>query len=279
MTAKGRHTASADTFWGHLEVFRWVIIRSLLVLTGLAVVIFCYKDFVFDRIVLAPCDGDFITYRLMCRLANWVSLPSLCPQMQSIEMININLASQLFVHISISFCMALLVAFPYLMVDLWFFVAPALYRREKRMAVKTVIAFFFQFFLGVFLAYYLIFPLTLNFLGNYQVSERVVNQISLNSYVSTLSGLLFMLGLAFEMPIVACFFAKIGVLTAEMFTRFRKYSVVVVLVLAAIITPSTDIFTMLLVALPLQLLYEFSRIVVKKGSAKRSEQFPTLGDF
>ena len=260
----GGNNKSDNTFWGHLEVFRWVLVRALIVLAVLAVGAFCLKDFVFNRIVLAPCESDFVTFRLMCRLADALQMPSLCPQMQSIEMINIQLASQLFVHISVSFALALLVAFPYLMTELWLFVSPALYKRERKIAVKGIIAFFFQFFLGVLLAYFLIFPLTLNFLGNYQVSERVVNQISLNSYISTLTGLVFMLGLVFEMPIVACFFAKIGVLTAEMFTRFRKYSVVVVLVLAAIITPSTDIFTVLSVALPLQLLYEFSRIVVKR---------------
>lgn len=264
----GKTDVSDKSFWGHLEVFRWVLVRSLVVLTVLAVTAFCFKDFVFNRIVLAPCEGDFITFRALCGLAERLEIPSLCPQMQNIEMINIQLASQLFIHIGVSFALALLVAFPYLIAELWLFVSPALYFYERKVAVKVVFVFFFQFFLGVLLAYYIIFPLTLNFLGSYQVSEKVVNQISLNSYISTLSGLVFMLGLVFEMPLIAYFFAKIGVLTSNMLTRFRKVSVVIVLALSAIITPSTDIFTMLLVAVPLQILYEFSRVVVKRVEKK-----------
>jgi len=234
-----------------------VIIRCVVVVFGLAVVAFCSKGFVFERLILAPCNADFITYRLLAGLG-------LVSNISQIELININLASQLMTHLSISFYLALVVAFPYLVVELWLFVKPALYVKERRPAVVAVVAFFFQFFLGLALAYFLIFPLTFNFLGTYQVSARVANQISLSSYISTFIGLLFMMGLVFEMPIVAYFFAKIGVLKSSFLRKWRKVAIVLVLVLAAFITPSTDVFTMCLVALPLWLLYEFSLLVVKR---------------
>ena len=239
-------------------MLRWVIIRCAVVVTGLAVAAFCYKDFVFGQLVLAPCNADFITYRLMKRLG-------LAANISQIELININLASQLMTHISVSFYLALVVGFPYLTAELWLFVKPALYANERKPAVVAVVAFFFQFFLGLALAYWLIFPLTFNFLGTYQVAESVTNQISLNSYISTFIGLLFTMGLVFEMPIVAYFFATIGVLKASFLRRWRKVAVVLVLVAAAFITPSTDVFTMCLVALPLWLLYEFSLVVVKRA--------------
>ena len=253
--------AAEKSFWGHVEVLRWVIIRCAVVVFGVAVVAFCYKDFVFGQIVLSPCRADFVTYRLMARLG-------LAANVQQIDLININLASQLMTHLSVSFYLAAVLAFPYLTVELWLFVKPALYTAERKPAVAAIVAFFFQFFLGLALAYYIIFPLTFNFLGTYQVADSVTNQISLNSYISTFIGLLFMMGLVFEMPIVAYFFARIGVLKAAFLRRWRKVAVVLVLVAAALITPSTDVFTMCLVALPLWLLYEVSIAVTRRAEPK-----------
>ena len=167
-------------------------------------------------------------------------------------------------HLSVSVYLAAVVAMPYLITEAWLFVKPALYNKERRVAKLAVTAFFFQFFLGLALSYFLIFPLTYNFLGNYQVSERIVNQISLSSYISTFMGLLLTMGLVFEMPVVAYFFARIGVLKSKLLSKYRKVAVVLTLVLAAFITPSTDVFTMCLVALPLYLLYEFSVRVVRR---------------
>lgn len=253
--------AEGKTFWGHVEVFRWMLVRCLAVVMGVAVLAFCYKEFVFERLILAPCDAGFATYRLMERLGIALS-PG------EVELINIELASQLMIHLKVAFYLALVVAFPYLVVELWLFAAPALYSNERRPAAVAVVALFFQFFLGMALAYWLIFPLTFNFLGTYQVSARVANQISLGSYIGTFIGLLFMMGLVFEMPIVAYFFARIGVLRADFLRRWRKVAVVLVLVAAAFITPSTDVFTMCLVALPLWVLYEFSVFVVRRSEPK-----------
>jgi len=235
-----------------------------MVVFGIAIVAFCFKDFVFDKIILAPCQRSFATYSLLCYLGNMLSMPSLCPDIQEITIININLAAQLFTHLSISFCIGLIIGFPYLTIELWLFAAPALYLKERKPAIKGAVSFVLLFFAGILTAYYIIFPLTLNFLGTYQVSQSIENQISLNSYINAFLTLVFMLGLAFEMPIVAYFLAKIGLLTSSFLAKYRKVSIVIILIVAAFITPSTDAFTMLLVAAPLQLLYEISRWVVKR---------------
>ncbi|MBP9994545.1 MAG: twin-arginine translocase subunit TatC [bacterium] len=262
---------SENTFWGHVEVLRWVIIRCLLVIVAVAVAAFVFKEFIFDGIVLAPLRQDFATYELLCRIASVLSMPGLCPTIHPVEIININLTAQLFTHMGIAFVCGLVVAFPYLILEIWFFVKPALYSNEKSAAVKGAFSFLFLFFLGVATAYYIIFPLTLNFLGTYQVSATVGNQISLNSYISTFLTLVFLLGIVFEMPIVAYFFAKIGLLKSEFLKKYRKVAIVVIMILAALITPSTDAFTMILVVLPLWMLYEVSRGVVKRVEKSRPE--------
>ena len=257
------------TFWSHVETFRWLLIRCVIVVFGIAVVAFCFKDFVFGDIILSPCKNNFITYEILRKLASMIPFLSL-PEIQDIPLKNINLAAQLFTHLSISFVIGLIVGFPYLIIEFWIFASPALYPKERKPAIKGSIAFVILFFTGVFIAYYMIFPLTLNFLGTYQVSEDVPNEITLNSYISTFLTLIFMMGLVFEMPIVAYFFAKIGLLTSKFLSKYRKISIVIILILAAFITPSTDVFTMMLVAIPLQFLYELSRFVVKRVEKKKS---------
>lgn len=255
---------SENSFWNTVEILRWVIIRIFLIVITLAIFLFCCREFVFDKIILSACNPNFYTYELLRKFAYWIGMPQIAPAMQEIKMININLASQLFTNISVSFYLALIFAFPYIVIEIWHFVAPALYKQEKKIAIKVIFSFVILFFVGILLSYYVIFPLTLNFLGTYQVSIKVENQISLNSYISSFLSLSFMLGLVFEIPIVTYFFTKIGVLKTSLLKRFRKYAFILVLILAAIITPSTDIFTMFLVAMPLQLLYESSIIVAKR---------------
>lgn len=257
-----------NTFWGHLEVLRWVIIRCLAVLVAVAVAAFCFKDFLFDDVVLAPLRQDFATYRFLCALASGLGLPGLCPHIDQITLVNINLASQFFIHMEIAGVAALVVMFPYLTLELWFFVKPALYSNERSAAVTGVVSFVLLFFLGVLVSYFVIFPLTLNFLGNYQVSAAVPNQIALGSYISTFLTLMLLMGVVFEMPVVAHFFARIGVLKSDFLRRYRRVAVVVILCLAAVITPSGDAFTMMLVVLPLWLLYELSIKVVVRCERK-----------
>lgn len=264
--------SSDNTFWGHLEVFRWVIIRSLLVLMAVAIGAFCFKDFLFNGLVLAPMRQDFITYRGLCWLASATGMPDLCPDISQVELININLASQFFIHMEMAGVVALVVTFPYLITELWLFVKPALYQKERGAAVSGVVSFVLLFFAGVAVSYFIIFPLTLNFLGNYQVSEAVANQISLNSYISSFLSLMFMMGVVFEMPVVAYFFARIGVLKSSLLKRYRKIAIVVIMILAAVITPSGDAFTMMMVVVPLMLLYELSTGVVRRVESRRADR-------
>ncbi|MDR3287725.1 MAG: twin-arginine translocase subunit TatC [Prevotellaceae bacterium] len=263
-------TPKESSFWVHVEAFRWLIIRSFAITIVIFIVVFLFKDFVFGQIILAPARNNFVKYSFLCKLGIVLSMPELCPEIQELKIININLASQLFVHLSMSFYIGLIIAIPYLMAELWMFAAPALYKNERTPAIKSIFAFVVLFFIGVLLAYYVIFPLTVNFLGTYQIDKSVENQISLNSYIDTFLTLILMMGLVFELPIVAYFFAKIGVLKNSFLKRYRKFAFVIVLIAAAFITPSTDIFTMMLVAVPLYLLFEFSRLVVKKVEQKQS---------
>ena len=255
------------TFWEHVDVFRKVIFRCLAVWAVCAIGAFCFKDVLFD-VLFAPSTSDFIVYRLMCSLGNIVSLPALCTSEFSAEFINTELASQFTTHLRVAAIMGVLVAFPYLIIQLYGFVAPALYTQEKRYSILLIFFGVLLFALGVLLNYFIIFPFAFRFLSTYQVQELVVNQIALSSYISTLLVLSLLLGILFEIPIVAYFLAKLNLIDKPMLVKYRKHAIVALTILAAIITPTADIFTLLLVTVPLYLLYELSIGVVSKVSKK-----------
>lgn len=252
------------TFWDHLEELRHVIFRSLLVVFTLAVAFFYFMTFLFDKVILAPCYSDFYFYRGICRISRYVSvLPDFCSDSFHVNLININLSSQFFIHMSTSFWLALVFAFPVIIYLLWGFISPALYDSEKR---KVRLAFMFgnvMFFLGVLVGYFLVFPLTLRFLAGYQISEAIPNQISLDSYMGNFLTIIFLMGLVFELPLVCWLLSNMGLLTRSFFSKYRRYAVVGLLALAAFITPSGDPFTLFVVFLPIYLLYELSAFVVK----------------
>ena len=255
------------TFWEHVDVFRKVIFGCLAVWAVCAIGAFCFKDVLFD-VLFAPSTSDFIVYRLMCSLGNIVSLPALCTSEFSAEFINTELASQFTTHLRVAAIMGVLVAFPYLIIQLYGFVAPALYTQEKRYSILLIFFGVLLFALGVLLNYFIIFPFAFRFLSTYQVQEMVVNQIALSSYISTLLVLSLLLGILFEIPIVAYFLAKLDLIDKPMLVKYRKHAIVTLTILAAIITPTADIFTLLLVTVPLYLLYELSIGVVSKVSKK-----------
>ncbi|NLO70330.1 MAG: twin-arginine translocase subunit TatC [Porphyromonadaceae bacterium] len=256
-----------SSFWDHLEVLRWTLLRSLGVLLVLVIVCFGFKDFIFNKVILPPLTSEFHTYRFLCFLADLVKMPGLCPDSFQIQMINITLSGQFMTHMISSLIIAVIITVPYLLYEAWKFVKPALYPNEKKSVGKIFLSSSFLFYLGAAVSYFVIFPFTLRFLGTYQVSETIVNQISIQSYMNTLALLVFFMGIAFELPVVVFLLSQIGLVNKEMLRKFRKYSFVGVLILAAFITPTTDPFTMLLVATPLYLLYELS-IVVSKEKAK-----------
>lgn len=251
------------TFWEHLEAFRWTVLRSLAVVVVLVVVSFSFKDFIFNEIILPPLNSDFYTYRFLCYLAELLRFPGFCPEAFQVQLININLSGQFMIHMLSSLIIAVVIAIPYLLYEAWRFVRPALYPKEKKNVGKIFLSSSFLFYLGALISYFIVFPFTLRFLGTYQVSDKILNQVSIQSYMSALAMLVFFMGIAFELPVVMYLLSNLGLVSKESLRTFRKYAFVAVLVVAALITPTTDPFTMLIVATPIYLLYELSILVCK----------------
>lgn len=251
---------SAMTFWDHLDVLRGSLLRMAVVTVACAVVAFAFKDAVFAAI-LAPKHDDFILYRLLAGVSGWLADGS--PSSFHVELINTGLAEQFKIHVKTSLYVGLMAASPYCLYELFRFVSPGLYPKERRYGVRAVVSGYVMFLLGVALCYFLIFPLTFRFLGTYQVSPDVENLITLQSYMDTLLVMCFLLGILFELPIVCWMLGKLGILRRTFMRRYRKHAVVVILVVSAIITPTSDIFTLCIVALPICLLYEVSTFLVK----------------
>ncbi len=251
---------SAMTFWDHLDVLRGSLLRMAVVTVACAVVAFAFKDAVFAAI-LAPKYDDFILYRLLAGVNSWLADGS--PSSFHVELINTGLAEQFKIHVKTSLYVGLMAASPYCLYELFRFVSPGLYPKERRYGVRAVVSGYVMFLLGVALCYFLIFPLTFRFLGTYQVSPDVENLITLQSYMDTLLVMCFLLGILFELPIVCWMLGKLGILRRTFMRRYRKHAVVVILVVSAIITPTSDIFTLCIVALPICLLYEVSTFLVK----------------
>lgn len=249
-----------QTFWEHLDVLRGVLMRILLAALLCGVLAFCCRELLFD-VILAPKDDDFVTYRLINRIGGWFGS-------QAVEfhvpLINTALAQQFMIHMKMAFSAGLLCVSPYILYQLMLFIAPALHDNERRYINRVVGAGYAMFLAGMLLSYFLIFPLTFRFLGTYQVAEDVVNTITLDSYVSTLMGMSLMMGLVFELPILCWLLAKMGILDGSAMRRYRRHAIVIILIVAAVITPTSDLFTLSLVSLPMWLLYEISIRVVSK---------------
>jgi len=252
------------SFWGHLDALRGHLFRSAIAIVVVAIAAFLNREFIFDSIILAPKNPDFITNRLLCQLGEWVNIPALCLGNIELKIININLSGQFTTHMYISMFAGLIVAAPYVIWEIWRFIRPALYDNERRHSRGAVIIMSLLFLLGVLFSYYLIVPLTLNFFGTYQVSDSVNNQIALSSYISTVVSVTFSLGVVFELPVFIYFLAKVGIITESFLKKNRKYMLVILLIISAIITPP-DIISQILVCIPLYGLYELSIIVARRA--------------
>lgn len=274
LTNKKKHPAPDPvvemSFWDHLDALRGHLFRSVLAIVVLAIVAFLNRGFIFDKIILAPKDSGFITNRLLCRMGEWMNIPSLCLGNFDLKIININLSGQFTTHMYISFFAGIVVAAPYIIWEIWRFIKPALYDKERKHSSGAVISMSLLFIMGVLFSYFLIVPLTLSFFGSYQVSDAVNNQIALSSYISTVVSVTFSLGVVFELPVFVYFLTKVGIITPEFLKRNRKYTLVVLLIIAAIITPP-DIVSQILVTIPLYGLYELS-ILVSQRIHKRNQK-------
>lgn len=245
------------TFLGHLEELRGHLIRGAIAIVAFAALAFVNKDFLFSRIILAPKETYFFTNRLFCSLAEKWSLPALCINTKPVELINIDLAGQFTTHVVVSLIVGFIAASPYIIWEIWRFIKPGLTDKERANSRGAVLVISGLFLTGVLFAYFLIAPLAINFLGNYQVSALVENQIALRSFISTISMLVLASGLVFELPVFVYFLSRVGVLTPSIMKKQRRLAIVIIFVVSAIITPP-DVFSQILIAIPLIILYEIS---------------------
>jgi sec-independent protein translocase protein TatC len=259
------------SFWDHLEELRWHIMRSIIAVLVLAVIAFLNRKIVFDYIILAPSSSDFITNRALCKFGELIHVSALCIQNLHLQIINISMSGQFLTHMYISTVAGFIVAFPYILFEIWTFIKPALYDKEQKYSKGAVFVSSLLFLLGVLFSYFLIVPLTVNFLGNYQVSASVLNQVSLKSYINTVVSVTFAVGVVFELPILVYFLTKVGVITPDFLIKNRKYMFVVLLILSAIITPP-DMFSQIMVVIPLMGLYEISIRVSRRIYKKIQEE-------
>jgi sec-independent protein translocase protein TatC len=272
---RGMKEKKEMTFWEHLDELRSVLIRIMAAIVVLAIVAFSFKHILFDYIILAPKNSDFITYRVLCRFGKFIGVDSFCLDASTLHLININLAGQFMAHMTTSIIAALILASPYVVWEFWRFIVPGLTESERRNTRGAVLVISSLFITGVLFSYFLAVPLMVNFLGNYQVSESVVNQIALNSYTGAVTTMTLLMGLIFEFPVIVLFLTKIGILTPTFMSRHRKHIIIGILVVAGLITPSPDIFSQLIVAIPLYALYEISVQLSKKIFKARQEKLET----
>ncbi len=259
------------SFLGHLEVLRWHLIRSLIAIVILATLAFLYNDIVFDKIILAPKSPEFITSKWLCAIGHRIGTESLCLNTNNLQLINIKMAGQFTTDLMVSFLAGFIASFPYIFWEIWSFLRPALYSEEKKNARWAVLVSSLLFLTGILFAYFLIIPLSIHFLGSYSVSSQITNTINLDSYISTVTAIAFAGGIIFELPIVIYFLSKIGIITPAFLKKYRRHAVVVILTIAAIITPP-DVFSQILVAIPLMGLYEIGIIISKRVTAKQNSE-------
>lgn len=243
------------TFWEHLEDLRWVFVRCVTTAVVVAVVVFCMKDLLFS-VVLGPARGDFVTYRLIG------------VEMSDLTLVNTVITEQFMVHLRTAFFASIVLVSPYLVYEVFRFISPALYAAERRSVIFLGGGAYLMFMIGLLVNYFIIFPVSLRFLASYQVDSMVGNMLTLQSYTDTFLSMSFLVGLVFELPVVSVLLSYLGLVDAALMGRFRRHAIVAVFIVAAIITPTTDAFTLMIVALPILLLYELSILLVKVNVKK-----------
>lgn len=248
------------TFGGHLEVLRQMLFRIIAVVAVFAAIVFCFKDQTW-KLLLAPSEWDFITYRILEDIMRWVGIGFKFEEFH-VELIATELSSQFMTHLSTAVYLGLLAASPYILYELFRFVSPALYENEQKYSVRVAGIIYGMFILGVLMSYFVLFPISFRFLGTYSVAEKVRSTITLDSYISTFVSLTLVMGLVFQLPIIAFFLGKMGIITSQMLSIYRKHAFVIIMIIAAIITPP-DVMTLILVTIPLYMLYEVSIRVIK----------------
>ena len=262
------------SFLDHVEELRWHLVRSSMAIFFFGIIAFVMKGFIFNTILFAPKDANFLTYRVFCKVSQFFGTEGLCIEEIPFTFQSLAMAEQFSVHIWTSITVGFILAFPFIIWEVWKFISPGLYEKERKNAKSFIIISSFLFFIGVLFGYYVVTPLSVNFLGNYSISDTVERNIKIGSYISLVRSSLLASGFIFELPIIMYFLTKMGLITPDFLRKYRKHALVLVLVLAAVITPP-DIISQIIVAIPILMLYEvsiyISKIVIKR-ELKRSKE-------
>lgn len=270
---KGKTLEAEMSFFEHLDVLRKHLLRTLAVVTLFVILAFYFTDFLWHDIIMAPKSPDFWTYRMMCKLVD--VFPSIgqefCITKIDAKIINTEMAGQFTLQMNSCITAGLILGVPYLLFELWLFIKPALHETERRSASGFVFFASILFFIGILFGYYIICPLSVNFLINFTVDDSIVNTFTISSYLSTVFTLTLGSGIIFQLPVVIYILSKLGIMTPKFMRTNRRYAIVLVLIIAAVITPTADPYTMMIVALPLYLLYEMSIIISARIENKRKK--------
>ena len=254
---KEKKEYSEMSFLDHLEELRWHLIRSTLAIIIFAFLAFLLKDFIFSTIIFAPIDAHFITYQLFCEISTYFGSSTMCFETMPFKLQSLAMGEQFNVHVWTSITAGFIISFPYIIYELWQFISPGLYEKERKNALKFIIVSSFLFFIGVLFGYYVITPLSVNFLGNYSISNAVERNFQISSYIALIRSAVLVSGLIFELPIIIYFLTKLGLVTPSFLRQYRKHAIIVVLLLAAIVTPP-DVVSQVIVSIPILILYEIS---------------------
>lgn len=259
------------SFLDHLEILRWHLVRSTVAILIVATVAFLFKNIIFDRILLAPTKLDFFTYQLLCDISKFFTEKGMCIEELPFTLQSLGMSEQFSIHIWVSITAGIIVAFPYIIWESWRFISPGLYKHERKYATWFILLSSLLFFIGVLFGYYVITPLSVNFLGNYSVSDIVDKNFKIGSYISIIKSSVLASGFMFELPIIIYFLAKMGLVTPDFLKTYRKHAIVLVLILAAVITPP-DVISQIIVTIPVVLLYELSIVIAKVIYKKQNKE-------
>ena len=280
---KGNTLESEMSFFEHIEALRWHLIRAALAIIVFSIVAWTYYHFIFDHIIMGPTHTDFWAYRVMCGMGDffqnlapkWFAAKDFCIDKINVQLINTEMAGQFTLQINSSLMIGFVLGIPYLFFELWMFIKPALHERERKAASGFVFYASFLFILGVLFGYYIITPLSIRFLAGYTVSATIQNLFSIDSYISSVATLTLATGVVFQLPILVYILSSLGFLTPTLMRSSRRYAIVIILIIAAVVTPTPDALTMTVVAIPLLILFELSIFVaalVEKRKIKKNQE-------
>lgn len=273
---KGQTMEAEMSFFDHLEALRWHLVRAAIAIVIFTCGAFYFYDFIFETIIMGPSRPNFWTYRMLCKLGDYLHRDGFCINKINISLLNTEMAGQFTLQINSALLIGITLGFPYLLWELWRFIRPALHEKERKAASGFVVYASFLFILGVLFGYYVITPESINFLAGYTVSSQIENKFSIDSYLSSVSTLTLATGIVFELPIIVYVLSSLGILNAKFMRETRRYAVVVILVIAAIVTPTPDMMTMLVVSVPLFILYEVGIVVAAVVDKRRAAREAAL---